>query len=177
MNDQESVTAVVTRRIVPGRKPEYIDWVHQVEKIARQFPGHQGVTYKVRGEKGECHVVFRFDTIDNLRNWEESPERREWVEKLVGLVEGEERIDRLTGLEFLFANQLHPKASKMALVLIVVIFALLLILDPVVSLLFSALPATPIWLVLLFRVVLQVMLMTYIVMPRVTRLLVPWLTR
>ena len=77
MNNQESVTAVVTRRIVPGRKPDYVGWVHQIENVARRFPGHQGVTYKEPRELGEYHVVFRFDTVEHLRDWEESAERRE----------------------------------------------------------------------------------------------------
>ena len=177
MSDQESVTAIVTRRIVPGRKSEYADWVHQVGEVASTFPGHQGVTYKVKGEKGECHVVFRFDTIEHLRDWEESDERRHWLAKIEHLVEGEERIKRLTGLEFLFAGQLHPKAHKMALVLIVVIYTMLTILSPLVALLFSVLPDVPQWLILLFRVALLVVLMTYFIMPAVTRLLMPWLTR
>jgi len=177
MNEQESVTAVVTRRIVPGRKPDYIDWVHQVENVAHRFPGYRGVTYQEPGELGECHVVFRFDTVEHLRDWEKSAERREWVAKLKGIVEGEERVHRLTGLEFLFANQLHPKAHKMALVLSVVIFTMQLVLTPLYAFLFNMLPAIPEWGVLLFRVVFQVILLTYVIMPPVTRYLAPWLAR
>lgn len=177
MSEQESVTAVVTRRIAPAWKSEYTDWVHQVGTVASQFPGHQGVTYKVKGEQDECHVVFRFDTIEHLRDWEESAERRKWLAKIEHMVEGEEHIKRLTGLEFLFTDQLHPKAYKMVLVLIMVIFTLLMVLGPLVSFLFSALPDVPNWLVMLFQVSLLVSLMTYFIMPRVTRMLMPWLTR
>ncbi len=97
--------------------------------------------------------------------------------KIEHLVEGEERIKRLSGLEFLFADQLHPKAHKMVLVLIAVIFTLLMVLGPLVSFLFSALPGLPGWVVQLFQVSLLVTLMTYFIMPRVTRMLMPWLTR
>ncbi len=96
--------------------------MHQVEKVICQFPGYQGVTYKVRGEQRECHVVFRFDAVEHLPDWEESAVRREWVPKIEHLVEGDDRIGRLTGLGFLFANKLHPKAHKIVLVLIPVIF-------------------------------------------------------
>lgn len=37
--DEQSVTAVVTRKIVPGRKQDYLAWVGDVEKIAARFPG------------------------------------------------------------------------------------------------------------------------------------------
>lgn len=177
MSTQESVTAVVTRRIVPGRESGYKDWVHQVDNIASRFPGYQATTYKEHGRFGECHVVFRFDTIDHLHDWEHSAERQQWIAKLEGIVEGEERIHRLTGLEFLFANQLHPKAHKMVLVLCVVIFIMQLLLTPLVVTLFNTLPGAPDWAALLFRVIFQVILLTYVVMPPVTRCLAPWLAR
>jgi antibiotic biosynthesis monooxygenase (ABM) superfamily enzyme len=60
----------------------------------------------------------------------------------------------------------------MALVLFVVIYVILLLLNVLLS------PFTgdwPYWLRTLLGVFLQVMLMTYLVMPRVTRLLKTWL--
>jgi len=176
-SDEQSVTAVVTRRIVPGRKADYLAWVHGVEEVASRFPGHQGTTYKTKGQDNEYHVVYRFDTVEHLRDWEESEERRHWIEKLHGIVEGETRTDRLTGLEFLFRNQLHPKAHKMTLVLTVTIFFLVVLLNPVFLFLAEAMPGVPGWLLILFRVILQVVLLTYLIMPRIMRVLAPWLSR
>lgn len=176
-SDEQSVTAVVTRKIVPGRKQDYLAWVGDVEQVAGRFPGYQGTTYKVQGEDNECHVVYRFDTIEHLRDWEESDERAHWAAKLEGIAEGESRIDRLTGLEFLFRGQLHPKAHKMALVLTVTIFLLVVILNPIFSFVASALPTVPESVLLLARVILQVVLLTYMIMPRIMRILTPWLTR
>ncbi|HEY9098018.1 MAG TPA: hypothetical protein VIN38_04030 [Thiobacillus sp.] len=175
--DEQSVTAVVTRRIVPGREPDYLAWAYEVEQVAARFPGHQGITYKLQGEDNECHAVFRFDTVEHLLDWEESDERKHWTAKLDGIVEGEARIDRLTGLEFLFQDQLHPKAHKMALVLTAAIFLIVVILNPFFSFLATTMPATPEWLLLLVRVILQVLLLTYLIMPRVMRILAPWLRR
>lgn len=177
MNESGSVTAVVTRRIVRGRKPDYKTWVHDVEHVANQFPGHMGVTYKIPGDDNECHVIFRFDTVEHLRNWEKSEERKHWTAKLDGIVEGETRVHRLTGIEFLFRDQLHPKAHKMVLILAVVIFSLSSILSPFFSQFGFAWPAVPGWIWRLTQVVLQVLLLTYFVMPRITRLLVTWLAR
>ena len=177
MNENDSVTAVITRQIVAGRKPDYLAWVHEVEHVLNQFPGHQGVTYKVLGEGPECHVIFRFDTVEHLRGWEESAQRKHWTEKLDGIVEGEARVDRLTGLEFLFRNQLHPKAHKMVLVLATVIFSLSLILNPPFSQLKYSLPVVPDLAWLLVQIVLQISLLTYAIMPGITRLLVTWLAR
>lgn len=176
-NDERSVTAIVTRKIVPGRKPDYRDWVHQVGEVARQFPGHQGTTYKVKGDADECHVVFRFDTIEHLQAWEHSDERRHWQGKLEGIVEGEERFKRLTGLEFLFRDQHHPKAHKMVLVLTGIIFCLVLVLNPIFSYLAASLPGIPDLLWLLIRTAFQITLLTYLIMPSVSRVLAPWLAR
>ncbi len=175
INESDSVTAVVTRKIVRGRKPDYVTWVHDVEHVANQFPGHQGTTYKVPGENRECHVIFRFDTVEHLRNWEESEERKHWISKLEGIVEGETRVDRLTGIEFLFRDQLHPKAHKMVFVLTLVIFSLSFILNPLFSQLTATWSAVPDWLWTLIQVVVQLILLTYMIMPSVTRSLATWL--
>lgn len=175
--DEQSVTVVVTRRIVPGRQSDYLAWLHKVEEVVSRFPGYRGTTYKTQGGDNECHVVFRFDTVEHLRDWEESDERMHWRAKLDGIVEGESRIDRLTGLEFLFRDQLHPKAHKMAFVLTVTIFLIVVILNPVFSFLTATMPTVPEWILLLVRVILQVLLLTYLVMPRIMRILAPWLRR
>ena len=177
MNENDSVTAVVTRRIVLGRKPDYVDWVHDVEHVASQFPGHLGVTYKIPGDDNECHVIFRFDTVEHLRDWEESEERKHWTAKLDGIVEGKTRVHRLTGIEFLFRDQLHPKAHKMVLVLAVVIFSLSSALNPLFSLLNAMWPVVPDWTWRLSQVVLQLIFLTYLIMPGITRLLATWLAR
>ncbi|MFD2190748.1 antibiotic biosynthesis monooxygenase [Pistricoccus aurantiacus] len=177
MNESNSVTAVITRCVIPGREQDYRTWVHDVGQVVKQFPGHQGVTYKVPGEGNECHVIFRFDTVEHLQDWEESKERKHWLGKLEGIVEGEPRVDRLTGIEFLFRDQLHPKAHKMVFVLTIVVFLLSLVLGPLFSMLNTALPFVPDWLLLLARVVVQISLLTYVFMPSITRLLATWLAR
>lgn len=177
-NSAESVTAIVTRRVLPGRKDAYLEWVKQVDQVATTFPGHQGTTGKIAGEADECHVVFRFDTIENLKAWECSDERRQWLSQLGDIVdEGESRIERLTGLEFLFRDQLHPRAWKMALVLTSAIFLLILVFGPVFSALATAVPGLPSWLWTLLQVSFQVLLLTYLIMPWAMRLLAGWLGR
>ncbi|WP_048306771.1 hypothetical protein [Halomonas sp. PR-M31] len=177
MNENHSVTAVITRCVIPGREQDYRTWVHDVGQVVKQFPGHRGITYKIPGEGNECHVIFRFDTVEHLQDWEESEERKHWLGKLEGIVKGESRVDRLTGIEFLFRDQLHPKAHKMVFVLTVVVFSLSSVLTPLFSLLNAALPIVPGWLWALAQVVVQLLLLTYVIMPHITRLLATWLAR
>ena len=86
-------------------------------------------------------------------------------------------MQRGTGLEFWFdlpelpVNK-HPSPHKMALVLITVVYVLVIMLNPLLA---PVLVDTSLWLRTAVIVVLQVLLMTYLVMPRVTRLLHSWI--
>lgn len=171
-NDQ-SVTVVVTRRMVPGREADYKQWAAEIGRVSGQFPGHLGATLQGPTDANEYHIVFRFDTVEHLRQWENSRERAEWIEKLSGIVEGETRVERYCGLEFLFSSAVAPvQKYKMAMVLTGVVFVMILILRPIVATVLPGLPATA---QLFVTVVIQVAAMTYIVMPYVTRLLKNWL--
>lgn len=174
------VTVTIARRVKPGLEAEYERWIDGVSKVAQTFPGHMGVSTLPPSDvtDGDYVIIFRYDTYEHLRAWEESDERAAWLEKLEGLVEGEARIQRVTGLEFLFplaevpAATPPPSPHKMALVLIVVVFCLV----TAINLIFGQWLAQLSLLARIFVLVaLQVLLMTYVVMPRVTKVLKPWL--
>ncbi|MGI9295019.1 MAG: antibiotic biosynthesis monooxygenase [Pseudomonadales bacterium] len=172
VNDQ-SVTVVVTRRVVPGREADYKQWAAEIGQVSERFPGHLGATLQGPTDANEYHIIFRFDTVEHLRHWENSNERAELIEKLSQIVEGEARVERYCGLEFLFSSAVAPvQKYKMALVLTGVVFLMILILRPIVATVFPGLPATA---QLFVTVMIQVAAMTYIVMPYVTRLLKNWL--
>ena len=83
----------------------------------------------------------------------------------------------MTGLEFWFdlpsvAVTLVPSRHKMALVLMIVVYTLVLTLGTLMQ---PILQEFPFWKKLLFIIPLQVVLMTYLVMPAITRLLKTWI--
>lgn len=185
MNDfgdsHHPVTVSIARRIRPGREADYEAWISGVTTVAAGYPGYQGVQV-LRPAAATDHayvLIYRFDTEAHSRAWDDSPDRAAWVEKLGSLVEGEPMVKRVTGLEFWFdlpevPATAKPSPHKMALVVLVVVYAtvytLNLLLGPLVA-------GLPVWLRVLVFVALQVVLMTYVVMPRVTRLLRGWLYR
>lgn len=71
---------------------------------ATRYPGHQGVTVvpPPAGDR-EYLIVFRFDTEEHLRAWEESDERRRLIERSSTLADEPPRERQLTGLETWFA--------------------------------------------------------------------------
>ncbi len=177
--EEGPVTVSISRRIKPGFEAQYEAWISGVIEAASTFPGHLGTNVLRPGPATdhEYVLIYRFDSYSHCRSWEQSDLRRDWLDKLEDLVEGEPVMRRGTGLEFWFDMpelpvQRHPSPHKMALVLIGVVFSLVLLLN---LLLAPWLEGMALWQRVLTIVVLQVLLMTYLVMPRVTRLLKAWL--
>ena len=171
------VTISVSRHIVPGREADYEDWLRGITADAFSFPGHMGVNVlRPTPPSNEYVSIFRFDSYQHSREWELSEVRATWLEKLKGIVEGDDEVKKGTGLEFWFSLPelpvSHPSPHKMALVLLVVVFITVLLLNTLLLPIIAswALPARVFAIVLL-----QVLLMTYLIMPRVTKLLKSWL--
>lgn len=171
------VTVSLSRRVVPGREADYEAWLRGITAEAVTFRGHMGVNViRPTPPSREYISIFRFDNYQHSRAWEDSAVRARWLDRLEGLVEGETAVEKGTGLEFWFSlpelPSAHPSPHKMALVLLVVVYVLVLALNYLLNpLTVGWSPAARIFLV----VVSQVMLMTYVVMPRVTQLLKGWL--
>ncbi len=171
------VTISVARRVVPGREADYEKWVTGITAEAAKFPGHMGINI-IRPTRGsnEYITIFRYDNYEHSKAWEESSVRAEWLDKLQGIIEGEAEYREGTGLEFWFSlpelPMVHPSPHKMALVLLVVVFTLVMAINGVLSMFADGWPLAARVFVTVFC---QVILMTYVVMPRVTGLLKNWL--
>lgn len=173
------VTVSVARKVVPGREADYEAWMKEVTAKALEYPGHMGVNViRPTSASNEYVTIFRFDTYAHSRAWEDSPVRAEFRAALDGIVEGEDEVHKGTGLEFWFSLPelpvANPSPHKMALVLVVVVFLLVSGIRFVLSTFAADWPGT---VQLFLTVFCQVMLMTYVVMPRVTALLKNWLFR
>jgi len=173
------VTVSISRKVLPGREDAYESWLHGIVEAASAFPGHMGVNVlrPSAATKGRYVLIYRFDSWAHCEAWEESDARALWVEKLGGIVEGETETRKATGLEAWFDLPDVPAAKhapqwKMALVLIGVVFVIVF---PLQLIILPLVPDWPHWLKTLTIAVIQVLLMTYLVMPRVTRALRAWL--
>ena len=180
-NDKKEgpVTAVIRRCVKRGREEEFENWLKGVGNDALNFPGHLGsnIIRPSRKSRPEYIIIFRFDTYDNLMSWETSEIRRSWVEKVQPLVTGETKIQHVTGLEYWFTlpdqpESLPPPRLKMAFVTWLALFPLVLAIPPLLVLVLSDLYEV-------FRIMIiaavMVLLMTYAVMPVMTRLFASWL--
>jgi uncharacterized protein len=171
---REPVTVTIARRVAPGREAEFEAFSSALTRAATTHPGFLGAGMLRPGHVGEpWHVVFRFDSIDHLRAWELSPERAELLASGEDLVRSTD-VQRVTGLETWFALPSRtapaPPRWKMFVVSVVGIFVLQLVFNLVLQ---------PFALPVVLRVALVAVavtgLMTWLVMPRLARLLQDWL--
>jgi antibiotic biosynthesis monooxygenase (ABM) superfamily enzyme len=127
---------------------------------------------------GEYQVIVRWASEKALAAWDASPTHLQWLQRLAQVAEGEPAYRLLTGLEAWFAlpaipGNAPPPRLKMALVTWLGIFPTVALLQATVA------PWLAIWPFLL-RIaaftLLVVTLMTWLVMPYLTRWLRPFLT-
>jgi uncharacterized protein len=176
--DDPPATGVASRRVEPGREGEFEEWISGILAAVKEYPGYLGsdVLRPNSAEDDEYSIVYRFDHASNLKRWEESGERRRWRDKAGPLVQ-EERLRTLTGLETWFtlpsrAGEPAPPRYKMAVVTWLAVFPTVLIIFTLFGPLLNLLPT--VLRTLLFTLTM-VTLMTYVIMPRVTRLFSFWL--
>ena len=113
---------------------------------------------------------------EEFEAWEGSEERRRWLDKAEPLVK-EQKVGRLTGLETWFtlpskAGEPAPPRYKMAVVTWIAVFPLATVIFMILQPILGGVPAV---LRTLVFTLIMVSTMTYLVMPRMTRLFSFWL--
>jgi hypothetical protein len=173
------VTTTVSRQVKPGHEPFYEQFLEGVIAAASRFPGHLGVEVfrPASASAGEYRVVYRFDTAEHLRAWLDSDERAAWLERAEPHVIGPMHTQFLTGLETWFTvpgrpNTPPPPPYKMALVTWITIFPLITLVVVILGPLIEGLHLVA---RLAITTAVTVPIMTWVAMPRVTRLLRGWL--
>lgn len=175
------VTAVITHRVRPGREAGYEEWLQGIAADARRFNGYLGA-HIIRPELGVSSdhvIVVQFESCQDLDSWLQSETRRSWVERVRPLISEPESIKRLTGLEPWFqmpgqAAQAPPKRYKQAILVWIGVVSISLLVGPQVNTLLASWPEI---LRLLINMAITVTLLTYWVMPFLTRRCKGWLFR
>ncbi|MCW6054016.1 antibiotic biosynthesis monooxygenase [Microcoleus sp. A2-C5] len=177
--DKQPVTAAISHLVKPGREQEYEQWLHDVSGVAQQFDGHCGVSFIRPHDSShpEYAIVLKFDCYKHLKEWMDSPVRQRWIDKVQPLVQQDQNVEILTGLETWFTLpgklvQHPPKRYKMAILTGLAVFVVVQLLG---ALLAPALTVLPPLVRSFVLTLLTVFCLTYLVMPRVTRLFYRWL--
>ncbi|HEB27278.1 MAG TPA: hypothetical protein ENI05_05805 [Porticoccus sp.] len=173
----DTVSVLMVRKITPGFENSFWLLEDEIEAEVGQFPGFLTVTHlSTSVGENEFMTVLQFESVESLANWQASDIRQRLLDRSDALVEGGVRRASVTGLEGLFDAPpvARPRRYKMTLVLIAVILSLMLALRPLVTLWMGDFPPLIQTVVV---VVVQVVLMTHLVMPVVTKILASWLYR
>jgi uncharacterized protein len=185
------VTVIVKRIAKKDKIKEFEEWLSGISKEVSRQEGSMGIdiikpTPNISNKsKPEYVIIFRFNTYENLDKWEKSPIRHEWLQKGRKLAESDYDVQKMTGLEFWFTPYFNDESSpmiplqpppryKMVIVTIPVISILLLTLVPQIHFLTEML-SIPFPIRLVIALTITVLLMTYVIMPLLTKLLKPWL--
>lgn len=179
MTHQEPITVSVTRTAKPGREEAFERSLHEFVQRSLTLPGQLGV-YIIRPAPGtgsrEYGIVRKFCNREALEEFRTSPEYLEWNQLAVDLTEGSGRTVELTGLESWFTPpgallRALPK-WKMAVATFLGVFPVAMVLNLTIG------PVIRSWHFVLSSAVFNacvVTLLTWLVMPLVTRALHGWL--
>lgn len=177
-----SVTVTVTRRALPGRHAEMAAWVQAGQRLASGFPGFLGAGHVRPGpDSQDWHMLYRFADEPALTSWQASGEREWWLASAVGLVQ-ETHVEKRTGIEGWFDEPLGrvvsrsvpagPPRWKQAVVIFLSFLPTNLAAQ---ALLLPWIGDWPLVLRVLTLTAVLIPIMTYLVLPFVTRRLQWWL--
>jgi uncharacterized protein len=178
------VTVSITRHVEPDRVDQMIAWVRAGSALAERFPGFLGTGWvRPSVASDEWHMLYRFDSAASLGAWEASDQRTWWLGSAQGLV-GESMRERRTGIEGWFdeprehdvedlrALPTAPPRWKQAVMIWAAFFPLSLLAGLVLGRLAPGLSIVP---RVLVTTVAMTPIMTYLVLPQLTRRLDWWL--
>ncbi|NML17186.1 antibiotic biosynthesis monooxygenase [Azohydromonas caseinilytica] len=179
----DMVTAVIRHEVRPGAQAAYEQWLQRIVPLSARVPGHRGVNVIRPPAGGHAYTVtLRFDSLPHAEDWLQSEARRELIARVQPLLVQPESVETVSGLEFWCtppgAGRPLVKPWKQFLVSLSAIYPLTLLVPWLLAPLFARWPALahPLLSHLLVAGVV-VSLMTWVLMPRVTRVLGKWLTR
>jgi antibiotic biosynthesis monooxygenase (ABM) superfamily enzyme len=175
----EPATAVFARRVHAGHEAEYEELAREMVEASKAFPGQVAATMLHEADSPDYTIVYSFTDEPALRAWLDSPQRARLSAQADRIAESHLRLPPLTGLETWFAlpHQVTlkpPPRWKMWLVSLLAIYPF------VVAFQALLLPPIKTWPVLVRSAILPLTLltlMTFVVMPVVTRAAQPWLSR
>ena len=174
----EPVTAVSSVRVRDGMHDAYRELHREVETALATFPGFSRVDLfePVPGVQDDTVVVMAFDGRANLDRWLRSQERREILSRMEGVVEGERTVNVVGGFAGWFSPAGAPpvRTWKQATVVLLAIVPTSLTLTFLRTWLLPDLALVP---AVLLNSVLGVIVLSWVLMPFLTRALAGWLRR
>ncbi|TVQ25718.1 MAG: antibiotic biosynthesis monooxygenase [Leptolyngbya sp. DLM2.Bin15] len=177
----DSITVVISELVEPTRIHEYEAWTQGFNQAAQQFDGFLGVEIIRPRDHDfpEYVIIIRFDSYIHLREWLTSPTYHQWRSRSPEFVAARSQQELSSSLELWFtlpsssaSKHSQPAYYKQVILGVIAVYPLILL----SNLVFSPLVGDwPLWAALLLTVPVISALLTYPVMPWLTKLFSPWL--
>ena len=179
----EPVTLVISKVVKPNKNDAYEAWAKGINKVIKRFDGFIGVdVIRPRDHThNEYVVIIRFENIDALNKWQTSPICRSWLSNAEELIETQSKYQKSDDLEFWFTlpeqdlnltTPQNPPYYKKVVVGILSVYPLIMLSNIFIAPYTSELPYL---LRVLVSVVVISSLMSYPMIPWISKLLGFWL--
>jgi antibiotic biosynthesis monooxygenase (ABM) superfamily enzyme len=175
----ETVAFIVTHRVRTGEEERYEAWLADIFIASSGFSGYLGrEIFRPSDGSRKYTSVVRFDSQDSLNAWAESETRKSFVSKVHDLLEQGDQVEIRSGIDFWFTPEgvKPPKLWKQFVLTVSAVYPLSLIIPLFLSPLGKLVPVlgNEFLTAFLMAVILTAML-TFVIMPRYTRLMKRWL--
>ena len=172
------VRMVTSYLLKEGGEPTHREVHDDVLTELDSYPGFRSreILEAVPGIQSETVVILTFDDETSLRGWLESDERKRLLSRLDPHIEGTYTTNVLGGFAgwFTFDGSSEPPRWKQALVVLAALFPIALLITFVRSQLWPGAPMVP---AVFIGNVIGISVLTWVVMPPLTRRLAGWLRR
>jgi len=179
MEIQGPVTVNITRIVKPGCEEPFEKELHEYIQRTLNLPGQLGVHVMkpAAGTSRDYGIVRKFASRAALDEYRKSREYLEWSEGARIYTEGDARLEELSGLESWFTlpgakTMVPPPKYKMATLTLLGVYPSITLLSGLLGPHISVLPN---WARGLLLNVILVPLLTWVIMPRLSRLFAGWL--
>jgi antibiotic biosynthesis monooxygenase (ABM) superfamily enzyme len=177
--DTDLVTIVVSHPVKAADEGEFLSWQARVTDAERRFPGFLGAELfrPVPGVQSDWTALYRYDSDEHVDAWLESAQRRDLLAEGARFRDFElRRISSPFGSWFAppgeGGEETGPSQWKTALSVLAGLYPTVVLLTLAISEIWGS---APLWAGLLVGNILSVSLLTWVVMPVVTRALRFWL--
>ncbi|NUN64739.1 antibiotic biosynthesis monooxygenase [Pseudanabaena biceps] len=180
-NPTEPITLVISEVIEPNMMEEYEEWTKGINQAAQQFEGFIGVqVIRPRDHHNpEYVVIVKFENYSYCKSWLASPIYEHWMQSSKKFVSKRSQQQLPTGLELWFtlpttnpSNLGQPAYYKQVIIGVITVYPLILVANFTLTPLLQGLPFL---ISLLISVTFVSALLSYPVMPYVTKVLGFWL--
>ena len=179
MDPSPSVAFIITHTIKAGEAARYEAWVTEMLSAVSRAPGYLGrEVFRPAPGRRTYTSILRFDAYDHLHAWSASDTRKALISRVSDLLTKGDVHEIRTGIDFWFTPERAkpPKPWKQFLLVLSAIYPLSLLMPFLFTPLFRVAPPLthPLLRGLCISAVV-VGVMTFVVMPRYTRLVQRWL--